>query len=172
MSQEEFYSIMPILLLSIGIGDILLHWKDYFQKERQYLPHIVTGVMIVEVGIRNYYALFNELYFIANMSYNQFLARLLPPMLFLLAAAAFTPDEGCDIKEYFNRRIPVVFSLLALFIASHWLVQLEINYTFYVRATAVAGCLLMVVTRNPKIIYLLLVIRVIIGVTDYIRGGI
>ncbi len=172
MSQEEFYSIMPILLLSLGIGDILLHWKDYFQRERLYLPHMITGVMIVEVGIRNYFLLFKELGSISQMTYNEFLARLVPPMFFLLAAAAFTPDEDSDIRAYFNRRLPTVFSLLALFIASHWLVQFEINYTFYVRAAAVAGCLMMVIFRNPNLIYVLLVLRVVIGVTDYLRGGI
>ncbi len=162
---------MPILLLSLGIGDILLHWKDYFQQERRYWPHIVTGLMIVEVGIRNYYLLFNELYLIAHMSYNQFLARLLPPMLFLLAAAAFTPDGDEDTQAYFKRRIPVVFSLLALFIASHWLVQFQIDYTFFVRAAAVTGCLLMVVLRKPEFIYVLLGLRLIIGITDYAQGG-
>jgi len=171
MSQEEFYSIMPILLLSLGIGDILLHWKDYFQKERRYWPHIITGLMIVEVGIRNYFLLFNELYFIAHMTYNQFLARLLPPMLFLLAAAAFTPDESEDTKAYFQRRLRVVFSLLALFIASHWLVQFRIDYTFFVRAVAVTGCMLMVILRKPAFIYVLLALRVVIGITDYWQGG-
>jgi len=163
---------MPILLLSLGIGDILLHWKDYFQRERIYLPHLVTGVMIVEVGIRNYYLLFSELDSISQMTYNEFLARLVPPMFFLLAAAAFTPDEDSDIKEYFQRRIPVVFSLLAGFIAAHWLVRFQIDYTFYVRASAVAGCLLMVILRRPSFIYVLLALRVAIGITDYFRGGI
>ncbi len=172
MSPEEFYSIMPILLLSIGIGDILLHWKDYFQEDRRYWPHIVTGFMIVEVGIRNYYLLFSDLPEISHLRYNGFLVRLIPPMFFLLSAAAFTPDENSDVKEYFIRRMPLVFSLLALFIASHWLIQFKIDYTFWVRVSAVAGCLLMVFTRKPNLIYLLLALRVWIGFTDFLGWGI
>jgi hypothetical protein len=80
-----------------------------------------------------------------QQSYFTYLLNLLPPILFLMVVNIFTPDEGSNTEEYFNRNMQLMFVLIALFAASHYLYEFDERHgqayfrlVFIVLLTAIA----------------------------------
>ena len=54
----------------------------------------------------------------------------------------FTPDKGADTKEYFIKKMPVFFILLALFFGSQFLFDLHESNNLHIIRLVVIGLLI------------------------------
>jgi hypothetical protein len=87
----------------------------------------------------------------------------------MLATVSFTPDKGASTKEYFIRRMPVFFTLLALFIASHFLFSFK--ETPYTLINRIVFIILLIITGFTRKIWLVYVVAVLWLLTFTIRAG-
>ncbi|WP_020528616.1 hypothetical protein [Flexithrix dorotheae] len=160
MSKEEFYSIMPILLYGIAVGDLVMHFKDYFHRKKPYWPHIVTGLLFLELAFFNFYMLFyhdlpkHENYFF-------FLKNLITPILFLLTVAVYTPNNETDAKTYFHAHIRIVFCLFAAFILSHFVIEANSNIFSLARLIGVILSLCFAFTEKLTFLWMMVGLRFI-----------
>jgi len=51
MTKDEFFAFMPLLLYGIAVSELVMHWQDYFNSERRYWPHLITGLILLEQSI-------------------------------------------------------------------------------------------------------------------------
>jgi hypothetical protein len=145
MDPAEYLAIIPLLIYGIGITDLLGQWKRFFKEGERYPLYIIYTIILTEVAVYNvviYIDLVNEL---PHQSYFTYLLNLLPPLLFLMVVNIFTPDEGSKTEEYFNNNLRLMFVLIALFAASHYLYNFDeqqgqayFRLVFIVLLTAIA----------------------------------
>ena len=157
MDTSEYLAFVPLLLYGIALADLLGQWRRFFEKKYLYWPYFLTTVMFTELAIRNvflYIAVVREL---DGIRYFHYWMELTQPMIFLMAVSALTPDSADrDTKDYFEKRITIVFALLAVFIASHFLPAYGVTVTMnYARVAAVVICVSIAVTRKVWLVYVL-----------------
>jgi hypothetical protein len=165
MDSSEYLAFIPLLLYGIGLADILSEWKRLFDPKEWYLPYSAFTIVLTETAIYNVFIYMNLIEQFGGQSYLDYLLMLLPPFLFLLTTSAFTPDKESGTREYFIRRMPVFFSLLALFVASHFLY--DFDETFYMKMTRLLVIVIIIIigfTRKIWLIYLLVVLWAMIFV--------
>ena len=121
MDATEYLAFIPLLLYGIGLADLLSEWKRLFVTKDWYLPYALLTIILTETALYNVFIYIHLVEQMPGQSYLTYLSYLFPPFLFLMATSAFTPDKESETKEYFIRQMPVFFTLLALFIASHCL---------------------------------------------------
>ena len=87
----------------------------------------------------------------------------------MLTTNIFTPDSGSDTEEYFEKHMPVFMTLLALFIACHFLFDFNENPSTIV-GRIVAGLLVFAagIFRKKWLIYVIAGIWVI---TLFLKAG-
>ena len=158
MSKDEFFAFMPLLFYGIAVSEIIMHWRDYLKKERRYWPHLITGLILLELAFLNFYYLYDELDELF-VNYNQFLFQLSAPLVFLLTVSVYTPENDGDVKEYFKKRTPMIFSLLAIFVGIHIIKEPNLLFINLVRLSAVLTCVLIAVTKNYWFLTIWILIR-------------
>ena len=161
MSKDEFFAFMPLLIYGIAIGEIIMHWRDYLKKDRRYWPHIITGIILLDMAFLNFYYLYDELNLLFE-TYPKFLGRMTTPIIFLLIVSVFTPEDDDDLKDYFLSKMKMIFSLLALFITVHIVLNFEFNFINILRSIAIINFLVIAYTRKFNLIWIYVSIRVFV----------
>jgi len=134
MSATDYLSFLPLLIYGIAIADLLGKWKRLFDLKTFFLPYALFTIMLTEVALYNvfiYAELINDL---EGLAYGQYLIFLLPPFLFMMVANVFTPDAGEETRHYFLKQRPIFFTLLSVFIGTHFLYDFnEAPFLVYAR---------------------------------------
>ena len=155
MEASEYLVFVPLLIYGIGLADLLSEWKRLFDPKEWYLPYSLFTVMLTEVAVYNIFIYRQLIEHLPGQSYASYLLFLLPPFLFMLATVSFTPDKDSATKEYFIKQMPIFFSLLALFIASHFLFTFnESAFTLINRIVIIVILLIAGFTRKVWLIYI------------------
>lgn len=125
MDPAEYLAIIPLLIYGIGITDLLGQWKRFFNKKDQYPLYILYTIILTEVAVYNVVIYIDLVNILPQQSYFRYLSFLLPPILFLMVVNVFTPDEGSPTRDYFEKNIRLMFILITLFVASHFLYSFD-----------------------------------------------
>jgi len=169
MDASEYLAFLPLLIYGIALADLFSQWKRFFNPKRLFLPYLLFTVILTETALYNvfiYAELIDEL---AGLSYFSYLLYLIPPFLFMLTANIFTPDKDSETEEYFMRQMPVFFSLLALFAASHFLYDFDENvFTLLGRLVAIGFILVTGITRKIWLFYVIVVLWMFLL---FVKGG-
>jgi len=158
MSKEEFFAFMPLLIYGIAVSELIMHWRDYLKKDRRYWPHLVTGIILLELGFVNFYYLYDTLdqWFV---DYPHFLLRLSSPLVLLLTVSVYTPENDKDVKDYFNANSSIVYTLLSVFILINILTEFDLSFINLIRTIAILICALIALTKKYWLIWLWVIIR-------------
>jgi hypothetical protein len=169
MDATEYLAFLPLLLYGIALADLFSQWKRFFNPEKWFLPYLLFTIILTETALYNvfiYAELIDEL---AGLSYFQYLSYLLPPFLFMLTTNNFTPDEDSDTEKYFRKQMPVFFSLLALFVSSHYLYDFDENLSMLIgRFIAILFILIAGITRKIWLFYVLVALWFFLL---FVKGG-
>jgi len=158
MSKLEFFAFMPLLIYGIAIGEIIMHWRDYLKKDRRYWPHIITGVVLLELAFLNFYYLYDDLSLLFE-TYPKFLARMMVPITFLLTVSVFTPEDNMEVKVYFKEKMRTIFTLLGIFILAHMINDFHFDFINLIRVIASGSFFLVAFTRKFYFIWIFIVVR-------------
>ena len=155
MDPTEYLAIIPLLIYGIGITDLLGQWKRFFNKEDQFPLYIIYTIILTEVAIYNVVIYIDLVNVLSEQTYFTYLAFLLPPILFLMVVNIFTPDEGSRTEAYFENNTRLMFVLIALFVASHFLYEFdEKHWQGYMRIVFVVLLLAIALFRKRWMMYL------------------
>ncbi len=173
MEATEYLAFVPLLLYGIGISILMAEWKRLFNFKDIFIPYSLFTIILTETALYNVYIYIQVVDQLQGLTYLSYLGMLVPPFLFLIATHAFTPEKGVDTKEYFMDTMPVFFTLMALFIGSHFFYDLKepAIYTI-IRAVAIFALIAMGFLRKIWIVYVLgmiwlLSLLVKVGVTIF-----
>ena len=158
---------MPLLLYGLAIGELLFRWRDYFKKERRYWPHVITGLVLLDLVFANFYYMYGYMQ-ILPANYIHFLIQLLHPIIFFLIVSVYTPEADSNVKQYFQDRMRLLFSLLALFIVSNVHLDYDINLFNAFRLFSIIICLLIAYTRKFWLIWFLITARLAIILLNHL----
>lgn len=163
MSASDLLSFIPLLLYGVALAELFSQWRRFFDKEYLYWPYVVTTVVFIEVAIWNVYLFFVMSEDIAAANYFQYWVFLLQPILFLILVHALTPDRDVkDTEFYFKKRMPVVFGLMAIYIASHMIEGMDTFDKIHIaRLFAVGICASIALSRKVFLVYLMGVLWII-----------
>jgi len=168
MDPAEYLAFIPLLIYGIGITDLLSQWKRFFKRKDQDDLYIIITVMLIEVAIYNVFIYLDVVYEMPRHSYLRYLSFLIPPILFQMLVNVFTPDEGSKTRAYFDRNMRLIFSLWALFVASHFIYTFnEGNTANYLRVGFMIVLIAVAFFKKKWLIYLGVVLW---GVSLYIRA--
>ena len=155
MDPAEYLAFIPLLIYGIGISDLLSQWKRFFKKKDQDALYIIITVMLIEVAIYNVFIYLDLVDEMPRHSYMRYLSFLIPPILFQMLVNVFTPDEGTKTRAYFDRNMRLIFSLWALFVASHFIYAFNENFASnYIRIGFFVILLAVALFRRYWLIYL------------------
>lgn len=166
MPINEYYAFMPLLLYGLAVGELLFRWRDYLKKERRYWPHIITGIVLLELAYANFFFMYENLS-LFTLDYAHFLMQLIHPTIFFLIVSVYTPEADADVKEYFDDKLRILFTLLALFILTNLLVEFEMNVFNAFRLIGIIICALIAITKKFWIMWIFIGIRLSIFFFDY-----
>ncbi|MBK8289863.1 MAG: hypothetical protein IPK96_01850 [Flammeovirgaceae bacterium] len=170
MDTAQYFAFVPLLLYGIGLANLLEEWKRIFNIKEVYLPYTLITIILTETALYNVFIYIDLIGDMTGLSYLGYLSMLVAPFLFLLATHAFTPDKEANTREYFDEQIPVFFTLMALFVASHFTyVFVEPAPTKFIRIVAIGLLLLIAFTRK---IWPLYVVSLIWAASLLLKGGI
>ncbi len=169
MATTEYLTFIPLLIYGIGLADLLSEWKRLFDPEEWFLPYSIFTVMLTEVAVYNIFIYHHLIEQLSGQTYLNYLLFLLPPFLFMLATNSFTPDKGAATKEYFIARMPVFFTLLALFIASHFLFPFKENPSTMISRISII--IILIVAGFTRKIWLVYVVALAWLLTFILRAG-
>ena len=162
MPTLEYLGFIPLLMFGLGLAELLSQWKRLFDPIDWYLPYTIFTIVLTEIAVYNVYTYFNLLAQLPGKSYYIYLLYLLPPFLFLLTTIAFTPEKGTKTKEHFVMRMPIFFTLLAVFILSHFIFNYgESIYIHIARLIIVATIIVVGFTRKIWLVYFIALIWLI-----------
>lgn len=133
MSPTDYLSFLPLLIYGIAIADLLSQWKRLFDFNTFFLPYALFTIMLTEVALYNVFIYAELIQDLEGLSYGMYLIYLLPPFLFMLVTNIFTPDKGDDTRLYFLKQRPLFFSLLSVFIGTHFLFDFNESGQEYTR---------------------------------------
>ena len=171
MDASEYLAFVPLLIYGIGLADLLGEWKRLLDKSQWFLPYALFTIILTEIAVYNIFIYVNLVYQLPGQSYFTYLSFLVPPFLFMLTTNAFTPDQGNNTKEYFLQKMPIIFTLLALFVGSHFFYSFNEGegHTPYTRVLSIILILVAGYTRKISLIY---AIGVLWLITIFMRGNI
>ncbi len=157
MDSAEYLAFVPLLLYGMALADLLGQWRRFFEKKYIYWPYFLTTVIFTELAIRNVFLYLEVVQKLDGISYFHYWLDLMQPVIFLMVVSALTPDSAeSDTKDYFEKRITIVFALFAAFIASHFLPAYGVAVAMdYARVAAVVTCVSIAVTRRTWLVYVL-----------------
>ena len=111
--------------------------------------------MLVEVAVYNVFIYLDLVNFLPDQSYIRYLSYLIPPILFQMVVNVFTPDEGTETRPYFEKNMRLIFTLMAFFVASHFIYSFnEIYVSHYIRILFIFLLLAIAYFRKEWLIYL------------------
>ncbi len=163
MNPTQYLAFIPLLFYSIALSELLGQWKRFFDRTALYWPYILTAIIFTEIVIYNVFNYLEVIGDLGDVGYFRCWVFLLQPILFLVTVKALTPDQNIvDIPAFFRKRIPLVFDLMAVFLACHFLPGFSGGSALDLpRIIAILFCLAIAVTRSIPIIYILTVIWLI-----------
>lgn len=163
MSTIEYLAFLPLLIYGLAISDIVNHWRRYLYKEDFYLPYVMSAFMVLEGAIFSVFEYLQLLDELVDNDYAHYLALLVPPLIFLALAKVLTPDRDRNTKEYFMANVRVIFTLSAIFSASHWLYDFkpENIYLTVIRIITITFLIAIATTKKIRLIYFFFVFYVI-----------
>ena len=134
--------------------------RRFFDRESFYLPYFLTTVVFTELAIWNVYGYLDVVQQLEEANYRQYLGYLLQPMIFLLTVSALTPElEASDTKAHFQKRVSLIYGLMAAFIGCHLFIGYDQPASrVAVRLVATVLLIAIAVTRRTAIIYALFVV--------------
>jgi hypothetical protein len=103
----------------------MTEWKRILDPAEIFLPYTLLTIVLTETAFYNVFIYQRLIDQFAGQSYLHYLSLLISPMLFFLVVHVFTPESGDNTKDYFIKRMPMFYSLLALLIASNFILELE-----------------------------------------------
>ena len=156
-STTEYLAFIPLLIYGMSIADLLGQWKRFFDKDHLYWPYFLTTIMFTEIAIWNVYSYMYIIKDIVDIAYFSYWIHLLQPLLFLLTVNALTPElENKDTKGYFEKRISLIFLLMAGFIACHFIPGFGHDQSLDIpRIIGVGLCIVVAILRKPFWVYLM-----------------
>ena len=155
MDPAEYLAFIPLLIYGIGISDLLSQWKRFFKRDDQDVLYIIITVMLIEIAIYNVFIYLDVVYAMPQHSYLRYLSFLVPPILFQMLVNVFTPDDGSKTRAYFERNMRLIFSLWALFVASHIIYSFnEYEASHYIRVVFILNLVAVAIFRKQWLIYL------------------
>jgi hypothetical protein len=156
-------AFVPLLIYGFGISKLLSEWGRLFDSKKYFLPYLLFTIMLTEVAVYSVFVYTQLLLKLPDLNYLTYLSYLIPPFLFFLVTNVFTPDKGADTKEYFIKKMPLFFILLALFFGSQFLYDMhESNYVHIIRLVVIVVLILTgLFYRKVWITYVLVVIWLI-----------
>lgn len=157
MNTAEYLIFIPLLFYGMALADLLSQWRRFFDKEYMYWPYFISTLILTETAIYNVYIYLDVVGEFDDINYYQYWLYLIQPMLFLLIVHALTPEQDNKSTEtYFNKRIPLVFGLTAIFVSWHLIFGLsDMGSLKYSRLIGVILCILIALTRKIFLIYVL-----------------
>ncbi|MGB5238056.1 MAG: hypothetical protein WBM43_03420 [Flavobacteriaceae bacterium] len=158
MNIADYLSFIPLLLYGVALAELFSQWRRFFDREYLYWPYLVTTVVFIEIAIWNVYLFLFIAKDLESVNYFEYWIFLLQPILFLLLVHALTPDpEVKNTEGYFRKRMPVVFSLMGIYIASHMIPGLDTmdDMVSIPRLFAVAICIGIAISRKVYLVYLM-----------------
>jgi uncharacterized membrane protein len=159
MDPAEYLAIVPLLIYGIGITDLLGQWKRFFNREDRYPLYILYTIMLTEIAVYNVVIYIDLVNVLPQQSYFTYLMNLLPPILFLMVVNIFTPDEGSGTEEYFKANIRLMFVLITIFVASHFLYDFdEQSGQGYLRIIFIALLTAIAIFKKQWLMYLVAVL--------------
>ena len=157
MESTEYLAFIPLLLYGIALADLLGEWKRFFDPDTRYLPYLLMTLVLTETAVYNVYIYLAIVKQLGSLDYVGYLSFLFPPFAFLMAVNSFTPDkEVVKTKEYFVKRMPIFFSLIAIFVATHFFYFFgeTIRFVLYYRIILILVMLIAGFTRKIWLVYL------------------
>jgi len=127
MEVSDYLAFLPLLIYGIALADLFSQWKRLFTPKDLFIPYLFLTIILTETALYNVFVYAELIDQLVGFSYFIYLTYMIPPFLFMLTANIFTPDYGSDTEEYFMKQMPVFFTLLALFVASHFLYDIGEN---------------------------------------------
>jgi hypothetical protein len=156
MSTSEYLAFIPLLIYGMGLATLMAEWKRLFDPAEIFLPYSLLTVVLTEIAFYNVFIYQRLIDRFAGQNYLHYLILLISPMLFFLVAHIFTPGSGDKTKDYFIKRMPLFFSLLALLVASNFIYGLEESMFINIgRIVFIIVILLCGFTRKIWLTYLL-----------------
>ena len=155
MDPAEYLAFVPLLFYGIALADLLGQWRRFFDRDCFYLPYFVTTIIFTESAVWNVYIYLEVVSHLEGIRYHQYWSYLVQPMLFLLTVSALTPEsDNQDTEGYFKQRLSLVYGLMAIFVASHFLAGFgaTVPVTFP-RIILIALCIAIVLTKKIWLIY-------------------
>ena len=132
MEASEVLAFLPLLIYGIAIAELFSQWKRFIDFKSLYLPYTLLTILLTEIALYNVY-LFSQLVGEINtMNYKRYLLYIVPPFIFMISVYIFTPEKEDDTEVYFKQNMPIFFTLIALFVASHFFFKYEEIYIMYV----------------------------------------
>ena len=154
MEASEVLAFLPLLIYGIAIAELFSQWKRFINFKRLYLPYALLTILLTEIALYNVYLfsqLVNEL---NNINYKSYLLYIAPPFIFMIAVNIFTPEKEDDTEVYFKENMRIFFTLIALFIASHFFFKFEeINMISIIRIVLILWILLTGIFRKTWMVY-------------------
>jgi hypothetical protein len=170
MSISEYIAFIPLLIYGMGLATLITEWKRLFDPAEIYVPYSLLTVVLTEIAFYNVFIYQRLIDQFAGQSYLHYLILLISPMLFFLVAHIFTPGSGDNTKEYFIKRMPLFYSLLALLVASNFIYGLEESRFINIgRIVFIIVILLAGLTRKIWLTYLLVLMWLL---SFLVRGSI
>ena len=160
MNSAELLSFIPLLLYGIALADLFSQWRRFFDKNLIYWPYVISTIVFTEIAIWNIYLFIEKLQHMSFEGYYDYWIILVQPIIFVLAIHSFTPDpDNKDTEAYFKKRLPVVFTLFAIYIGLHLLPgALDSKEMILTRVIAMILCFSIALTRFLPLVYILGVI--------------
>ena len=157
MTKVEYLLFIPLLIYGIAIADLLSQWRRMFSVKSRFFPYMILTVILTEVAVYNVFSFLQKIDRLTDVNYAEYWLYLLPPLIFLLAVSALVVEKDEDAnKEFFLKRVPVVFSLLAFYIFFHLLPMYAFyDSMWYLRIVLIALALLTAYTKNLNFFYVM-----------------
>lgn len=172
MDLGEYLLFIPLLIYGIALSDLFSKWKVFIESHTAYIPYLITLVMITEIGVQNVFNFFKLMPNLGSVNYFTYWLFLLPPLIFMLLVNFLTKtDDYPDFKTFFKAKAKIVFLLMAVFIALHFIPQFSYETEMWSlpRIIGIVGCILFALWHKPAVFYLLVGCWIIsIGMHAYV----
>lgn len=154
MNASEVLATLPLLIYGIAIAELFSQWKRFLRIKHIYLPYAVMTLLLTEIAFYNVFLFAQLVDELKIMSYKSYLLYLLPAVIFMITVYSFTPEKEDDTESYFKENMPVFFTLIALFILSHFFFHFDESlYVMIGRVIIVLWILLIAFFRKIWMVY-------------------
>ena len=159
MNASEVLANLPLLIYGIAIAELFSQWKRFINFKNVYAPYALMTIVLTEVALYTVFLFAQLVDEIQSMSYRKYLVYLFPCIVFMITVYSFTPEKEDDTEDYFKKNIPVVFGLISIFVASHFLYVFDETRSVIIgRISILALLILTVIFRKIWMIYLFIIV--------------